>query len=124
MQNRMTAWNHYHFRLREFEDRGVRIPFVPDYASHNAHMFYVILPEAKLRSRFIAAMADGSINTPFHYVPLHSSPAGLRYGRVGSEMKNTIDVSGKLVRLPLYIDMGNDLERVIDSVKRCLVDLL
>jgi dTDP-4-amino-4,6-dideoxygalactose transaminase len=124
LQDRMAAWNHYHFRRREFEDRGVRIPFIPDYVSHNAHMFYIILPEAELRSRFIAAMAAVSINTPFHYVPLHSSPAGLRYGRVGGEMRNTVDVSSKLVRLPLYIDMGSDLERVIDSVRRCLVDLL
>ena len=122
--DRMNTWNFYLSQLKEFEDRGIGMPKIPNHVTHNAHMFYILLPRPGLRDSFIAAMAANSILTPFHYVPLHSSPAGLRYGRTSSEMVVTDDLSGRIVRLPLFYNMQDQAERVVDVAKRILKSLL
>jgi dTDP-4-amino-4,6-dideoxygalactose transaminase len=124
VSDRTNTWNFYYLQLKQLADCGVRLPTIPKHITHNAHMFYLVLPKAGLRDAFISAMAEHSIMTPFHYVPLHSSPAGSRYGRVSGGMAVTDDVGAKLVRLPLYYDMSNQAERVVDVIRNVLRKLI
>lgn len=80
----------------------------------NGHMFYLLMQDAKDRERFIAHMKAHQITTPFHYVPLHSAPAGKRYGRAHGSMQITNDIADRLVRLPMFFELGADIETVID----------
>lgn len=82
----------------------VQVPSWPEWAEPNGHMFYLVMKDGLQRSAFIAWMAECGINTPFHYVPLHSSPAGRRFSRYAGSMENTNRVSECLVRLPLFLD--------------------
>ena len=117
ISDRMTTWSQYRSELKQFENYNVRLPMVPSHVHHNGHMFYLLLPNAQSRDKFISEMASHSIITPFHYVPLHSSPAGLKNGRVCGSMTNTDDLSGRLVRLPLFFNMQSQADRVIDVTK-------
>lgn len=118
---RMAGWSLYHDRMREAESRGlVRRPIVPDDCEHNAHIYYLLFANAKDRPRFIAKMKEKGVGTPFHYVPLHSSPAGLKYGRAVGSMEVTDRVSESLVRLPLSSNGSLDFTRVADAVTECL----
>jgi dTDP-4-amino-4,6-dideoxygalactose transaminase len=81
----------------------------------NGHMFYLLLRDIEDRTNFIARMRAAGITCPFHYVPLHSAPAGLRYGRAHGPMTVTDDVSARLVRLPMFYELGSDIERVIET---------
>lgn len=117
---RLSVWNAYHALLEPLERQGLlRRPIIPSHCSHNAHMYYVLLPDLATRSRVITKLKECGVNAVFHYVPLHSSPAGIRLGRVASEMGNTNDLSERLLRLPLWV--GVDVNRVasalIDAVK-------
>ncbi|MBR2392951.1 MAG: dTDP-4-amino-4,6-dideoxygalactose transaminase [Alphaproteobacteria bacterium] len=114
---RKEIWNKYNDAFAEFETRGIiRRPIIPDECTNNAHMFYVLFNDLDTRTRFIAHMRAHEIGTPFHYIPLHSAPAGMSYCRTGSDMSVTNRVSDTLVRLPLYYDMSDtDVQRVIDT---------
>lgn len=79
---------------------------MPDHIAHNAHIFYVMARDAAEQQRLLGGLKAAGINAVFHYVPLHSSDAGLRFGRVGSAMTVTDDLSARLVRLPLYFDLA------------------
>jgi len=122
--DRMRTWNFYYSELGMYRKLGVGLPTIPPDVTHNAHMFYLLLPRSELRDAFIRAMAASSIMTPFHYVPLHSSPAGARFGRPSGSMDVTDDVSARLLRLPLFYQMGNQAERVVDVAARTLRNLL
>jgi dTDP-4-amino-4,6-dideoxygalactose transaminase len=94
---------------------------VPADCEHNAHLFYLLLPLAAQRNNILADLNARGVNAVFHYVPLHSSPAGRRYGRVTGSMSVTDDVSARLIRLPLWVGMPLDLpgmvvERLRESV--------
>jgi dTDP-4-amino-4,6-dideoxygalactose transaminase len=117
ISDRIRTWNRYRSELKQFENYNVRLPTVPSHVHYNGHMFYLLLPNAESRGKFISEMASHSIVAPFHYVPLHSSPAGLKNGRVRGSMANTDDLSGRLVRLPLFFNMQNQADRVIDVAK-------
>jgi dTDP-4-amino-4,6-dideoxygalactose transaminase len=119
---RIALWDAYHEALEELEVAGrLRRPVVPEHCSHNAHMYYVLLAAGTARDRFIERLAASGVNAVSHYVPLHSSPAGLRYGRVHGSVPVTDDISERLVRLPLWVGMsGDDAEHVADSVRRAL----
>src|SRR5215210_7790543 len=119
---RLELWHVYHEALEDLEDTGrLRRPVVPDNCSHNAHMYYVLLAADDDRDRFIEQLARAGVNAVSHYVPLHSSPAGLRYGRVQGSLDVTDDVSERLVRLPLWVGMGaDDAGRVADVVRRAV----
>jgi dTDP-4-amino-4,6-dideoxygalactose transaminase len=123
-EDRYRAWNTYDIALRAFHNRGLRTPVVPPHCEHNAHIYYLIMPSAELREQLIASMKADGINTPFHYIPLHSAPAGLRFTRTCGQMINTDDLSARLVRLPLYPQMGDAVYRVRDSVVSHLDRLL
>jgi dTDP-4-amino-4,6-dideoxygalactose transaminase len=116
---RVAIWDMYHDALSDLEYKGVlRRPVVPDHCSHNAHMYYVLLETGLDRARIIGQLSDAGVNTVSHYVPLHSSPAGGRYGRVHGSMEVTDDVSERLLRLPVWVGMtADDADYVADALR-------
>lgn len=117
---RLALWNHYHEALAPLEAAGrLRRPVVPAHCTHNAHMYYVLLDGLDARTRFIAALKSDDIHPVFHYVPLHSAPAGRNYGRTSGDLGVTERTSERLVRLPLWLP-DLDQARVIDAVKAFL----
>ena len=117
--NRLAIWKRY---WNEFSPKskewGIELPSIPEECVHNAHMFYIKCRNLEQRTRFISFMKENGILCVFHYVPLHSAPAGLKYGRFSGEDVYTTSESDKLVRLPLYYGMTeDDLNRVIEKVK-------
>ena len=118
-RQRLAIWHHYHAALAPAEQsRRLRRPIVPAHCEHNAHMYYVLLPSLAARTAVIERMRALDVRPVFHYVPLHSSPAGRRFGRVGSDMRHTDELSERLLRLPLWI--GVDKERVVSSLLQAL----
>jgi dTDP-4-amino-4,6-dideoxygalactose transaminase len=115
-ERRLAIWTRYHEALAEAEAMGlVRRPIVPAEHSQNAHMYYLLLPGLEERGRFIDRMREQELQTVFHYVPLHSSAYGSRVGRVAGRMDETDAASDRLVRLPLWLGIEPELDRVIDS---------
>ena len=106
---RMDRWNQYDALLRDLADKGlIEQPFVPDYCTHNAHMYYIKVRDLEQRGDFINFMKSKDVLTVFHYVPLHSAPAGLKYGRFHGEDNFTTRESDRLVRLPMYYALTED----------------
>lgn len=109
---RMSYWSYYHQAITTSGVLDeVQVPFIPDYASHNAHIFWLLLPSASQRQDFMSAMQISGIQTASHYVPLHTSPAGQKYGRSGS-LETTDKVASNLVRLPLWSAEGMPVEEI------------
>ena len=107
---RLAIWGSYHERFEDLERRGqARRPVVPAHCEHNAHMYYLLLPSRDARDAFIRRLAERDIQAVFHYVPLHSSPAGRRLGRAEGDLPVTDDISERLVRLPLWPGMTDAL---------------
>lgn len=103
---RLAIWKRYHELLQPLEARGLlRRPIVPDECQHNAHMYYVLLGPGIDRQRVIDELKRHDIFPVFHYVPLHSSPAGRRYGRTQGGLEVTVTQSERLVRLPLWVGL-------------------
>ena len=117
-EDRLATWNAYAEAFRPLAQEGkVVLPTVPADCVHNAHMFYIKLRDLKQRTAFIQYLRDREISSVFHYVPLHSAPAGRKFGRFDGEDVYTTKESDRLVRLPLYYGMKpEDRERVIDTV--------
>jgi len=117
-EDRLATWNAYAEAFRPLAQEGkVVLPTVPAECVHNAHMFYIKLRDLKQRTAFIQYLRDREISSVFHYVPLHSAPAGRRFGRFNGEDVYTTRESDRLARLPLYYGMKpEDRERVIDTV--------
>jgi dTDP-4-amino-4,6-dideoxygalactose transaminase len=108
---RMAMWNAYHESLAELESLGfIRRPIIPADCKHNAHMYYIRVSGPDERAGLLSFLNTRGIHAIFHYVPLHSSPAGIKYGRPSGELKNTEMVSSSLLRLPLWV--GLDIESV------------
>lgn len=124
-QLRLSIWNKYHEAFRIFEKLGiVRRPIIPEGCNHNAHMYYLLLPNLEFRSEFISQMKAEGIGTVFHYVPLHSSPAAQLFSsRSCGDMNNTSLLSDRLVRLPLWIGLAENLELVISKIGHVLTNL-
>ena len=102
-QRRMAAWQRYHDLIAPLESIGLlRRPIVPDHCRHNAHMYYVLLAPQIPRQAVLDEFKRNEVWTLFHYVPLHSSPAGERYGRTSGSMSVTDSTSERLIRLPLF----------------------
>ena len=117
-QNRLDSWNRYYEALKPLAEEGkIELQKHPEGTQHNAHMFYIKLSDLEERTRFIEYMKANDILTVFHYVPLHSAPAGLKYGRFAGEDVYTTAESDRLVRLPLYYKLDkNDQEKVIKTI--------
>ncbi len=116
--NRLKTWNTYYNALKPLADKGVlELPVVPEDCIHNAHMFYIKCKDLKTRQEFIEYMRKNDILCVFHYVPLHTAPAGKKFGRFCGVDEHTTSDSDRLVRLPLYYDIDkNDLKKVIEKI--------
>ena len=99
---RKMLWNRYNAAFETLKHKGVHRPYCPAECEHNAHMYYLRCPDLETRSRFIDYMKKNGIICVFHYIPLHSAPAGQKYGRFIGDMSVTNTVSDTLVRLPLF----------------------
>lgn len=119
-RSRRHVWDRYHQAFADLE-RGekLRRPVVPAECENNAHMYYLLLPSPEARDRLLGRLKAEGIGAVFHYVPLHSSPAGRRFGRVWGLMTHTDWVSSRLLRLPMWV--GLDPEPVIEAVRRLLL---
>jgi dTDP-4-amino-4,6-dideoxygalactose transaminase len=118
LKARLALWTRYHDAFESLERDGlVRRPFVPADCEHNGHMYYLRLPSLEARTALISSMVASSIHPVFHYIPLHSSPAGRRLARAhGEQLPVTDQVSETLVRLPMWPGLESDIERVIAAV--------
>jgi dTDP-4-amino-4,6-dideoxygalactose transaminase len=115
---RLAAWSIYHERLAPAEARGVLArPSVPAGRRHDAHIYYVLLPDRRERDRAIARLARAGVQAAFHFVPLHSSPAGRRHGRTAGPLEVTDDVAARLLRLPMWPGLSErDVEHVVAAL--------
>lgn len=117
---RLALWETYHTAFAPLEQSGrIRRPIVPEGCRHNAHMYYLLVADLAERSALIAHLKANGVQAVFHYVPLHSAPAGRRYGRSAGDLPVTVASSDRLVRLPLWVGLDRDgaQARVIESVQ-------
>ena len=115
----MRSWNKYYELLEPLQNDGkIDLPKMPDGCAHNAHMFYVKVKNLEERTKVIDYLKSNEINAVFHYVPLHSAPAGKQCGRFHGEDKYTTRESERLIRLPMYYGLTeDDLCYVAEKVK-------
>ena len=116
--SRLAAWNRYYEALKPLADAGkLELPVIPENCVHNAHMFYVKLKNLQERTAFISFVKEKGVGSVFHYVPLHSAPAGLKFGRFDGEDVYTTKESERLARLPMYYGITDeDVDTVVDAV--------
>lgn len=120
-QRRIAIWDRYHAWAERHEQEGrLRRPIVPPHCKHNAHMYYLLLPTLQARTNFIAALRQREVHAVFHYIPLHSAPAGLRHGRMAGDLPITDDMSGRLVRMPLWLGIEEHLDAVMEAADEAL----
>jgi dTDP-4-amino-4,6-dideoxygalactose transaminase len=112
--NRLSIWERYHEALVPLEARGLlRRPIVPADCEHNAHMYYVLLDPRVQRQSVLEYLKAQGISTVSHYVPLHSSPAGLRYGRTHGDLRNTDELANRLLRLPMWHGLHEEQQALV-----------
>lgn len=118
-QNRLNTWNYYYRELKPLADQGkIQLPTIPEDCVHNAHMFYIKCRSLEERTDFISYMRANDVQTVFHYIPLHSAPAGIKYGRFSGVDEYTSAESDKLVRLPMYYNLDpKDTEKIVRTIK-------
>lgn len=116
---RMNCWNRYYELLKPMQDQGlIDLPYIPEECQHNAHMFYIKLKDIEERQRFISYMKEHQIWSVFHYIPLHTAPAGQKYGRFHGEDQYTTKESERIVRLPMYYGLElSEVEIVCNTIK-------
>jgi dTDP-4-amino-4,6-dideoxygalactose transaminase len=119
---RLQLWERYHQAFAPLEKQGkVRRPVIPEGCVHNAHMYYLLLETGKKRDSFLEDLNQKyDVNAVFHYIPLHDSPAGRRYGRVQGTLPHTINLSQRIARLPLWVGLETQQDYVIESVQKAL----
>ena len=114
---RVAIWRRYHEMLEPLEQRGLlRRPIVPDDCQHNGHMYYILLAPEIERQQVLDGLKRNSIGAVFHYVPLHSSPAGMRYGRTHGDLALTTSLSQRLVRLPMWVGFSESQQQRVCEV--------
>lgn len=119
---RLAIWGQYHEALESLELAGkLRRPILPSATKHNAHMYHVLLDSSAPRTRVIDGLKQQGINTVFHYVPLHSSVCGKKYCRVHGSMENTDKVASQLLRLPLWLGLEDEIEKVTVNLSTLLL---
>jgi dTDP-4-amino-4,6-dideoxygalactose transaminase len=121
-EERRRVWNRYHIAFESLEkEKRARRPIVPEECGHNAHLYYLLLPDLQARTRLLTKLTVRGVKALFHYVPLHDSPAGKRYGRAHGVLNVTCHVSERLARLPLWPEMENE---TADRVVECVHDVV
>ena len=117
-QNRMNIWNKYKSSLKVLEENNkITLPVIPEECKHNAHIFYFITKSLEERTKLISFLKQNEIQAVFHYIPLHSSPAGIKFGRFDGKDEITTEYSERLIRLPLYYGLKDeDQNKVIENV--------
>ena len=119
---RIAIWQRYHGMLAPLEQRGVlRRPVIPPDCQHNGHIYYVLLETAEDRTRVLAELNRNGINAVFHYVPLHSSPAGMRFGRSAGDLAVTTAQAERLVRLPMWLGLSESQQQRVCDVLRAIL---
>lgn len=121
--NRLTTWAHYHTSFAELENSGViQRPIIPNDCAHNAHQYYLLLPNLAKRSQFIHDMKSAGIHCVFHYIPLHSSPYGQKLGNSNNPLSVTENIANRIVRLPLWFGMEETQNYIIDASIQALTN--
>ena len=117
-QNRMNIWNKYKSSLKILEENNkITLPVIPEECKHNAHIFYFITKSLEERTKLISFLKQNEIQSVFHYIPLHSSPAGIKFGRFDGKDEITTEYSERLIRLPLYYGLKDEYQnKVIENV--------
>ena len=117
-ERRMKIWNTYHERLAKYEAQGLfRRPQIPANCTHNAHLYYILVNDPKTRAELMAYLRQNTVDGIFHYIPLHSSPGGQKFGRAAGELPHTDHLSETLLRLPLSIDLTEEqIEFVVTKI--------
>jgi dTDP-4-amino-4,6-dideoxygalactose transaminase len=115
---RLQVWDYYHQLLEPLEKSGkLRRPIIPSDCQHNGHMYYILLEDLPTRTDLIHYLKERGIASVFHYVPLHSSPAGRHYGRINGNMDITNHISDCLLRLPLFPSLGfSQIETIVTAI--------
>lgn len=114
---RLAIWDVYHQWFKDLEDRGkLSRPIVPKECIHNAHMYYILVSSFEERSRLIKTLHEAGIKAVFHYVPLHSAPAGQKFGRTSGDMSVTDDLSSRLLRLPLWLGLEKHQSYIVQQI--------
>lgn len=121
--NRMSIWNLYKEELTDLAKKGlIDLPTILEGCIHNAHMFYIKVKDLDTRTNFLSYLRENDICAVFHYIPLHSAPAGLKYCRFHGKDKFTTKESERLVRLPLYFGIKHsDVEFIIDKINKFFI---
>lgn len=121
-EKRLLSWRIYDRLLEQMEQEGkLRRPIIPVECDHNAHLYFCVLPEGVDRKPILQQLHEQEVYCLFHYVPLHDSPAGMKYGRVHGDLKVTNDLSERLVRLPLWVGIpAEDQEFVVDCLEKAI----
>lgn len=119
-ENRLNSWNLYYDLLKPLADEGfIELPHIPEGCEHNAHIFYIKAKDLEERTKLIKFMKDNEISLAFHYIPLHSAPAGLKFGRFHGEDVYTTKESDRLVRLPMYYGLSTEeIQYVVKYIKK------
>ncbi|MDE6759412.1 MAG: dTDP-4-amino-4,6-dideoxygalactose transaminase [Lachnospiraceae bacterium] len=122
-QNRLKNWDRYFERLSGLADKGyITLPYVPDECQHNAHMFYIKTKDLEERTKLIDFLRDNGVWAVFHYIPLHSAPAGQKYGIFSGEDKYTTTESERLLRLPMYYNLkSDDIDYIVELITKFYV---
>ena len=117
-ENRLQSWNRYYEGLKDLKEAGkIELPYVPEYCEHNAHMFYIKAKDLEERSALISYLKANGVTALFHYIPLHTAPAGKEYGRFHGEDKYTTKESERIIRLPMYYELDEqDAKKVMDLI--------
>lgn len=117
-ENRLQSWNRYYEGLKDLKEAGkIELPYVPEYCEHNAHMFYIKAKDLEERSALISYLKENGVTAVFHYIPLHTAPAGKEYGRFHGEDKYTTKESERIIRLPMYYELDEqDAKKVMDLI--------
>lgn len=117
---RLELWQNYYEQLYPLKEKEIlEFPVIPEECEHNAHMFYIKVKDLEERTRLITYLKEHQITASFHYVPLHSSPAGIKYGRFSGEDRYTTKESERLLRLPMYYSLTvSEVETVVETIKK------
>ena len=116
-RRRIEMWKTYNCELQTLEEQGLlRRPVIPQDCVHNAHMYYILLPSVEKRTTLINHLKSKGIHAVFHYTPLHNSVMGCKHGRPSGELEHTNDLSGRLLRLPLWLGMEAHQEEIIQEI--------